>query len=736
MTQKGRQAMKKLLSIILMASMIVTLTPIACGGALTLGTAFADTAATVEIDDLKYSLNSADYTATVLGLSSVGATKANENNGNYALTIPATVTSGDKTYNVTAIGVCAFKAYSSSPDAYTKGNAKITSVKFEGSNLITIGKEAFYACSNIKTISIPASVTTIEEYAFIQCTGLTSITFAENSALTTIEDYAFADCSGLKSIIFAENSALTKIGTQAFRDCTSLSEISLPKTVETIDSQAFWECTAKKITFEGAIPESNLIAAVGDNWFVNCRALTEINALEISTNGYYTEDGVVFHKSGEETILIKCPQGKTGSYTVPKGTTSIGKHAFANCSCLTSITLLDSLKSIEANAFESCTELTDITLPGSLTSIGTTAFGACSSLKNVTLPNGPTTIQENAFKDCTGLTRITIPGSLPTVTDGEKLSLPNNLDRITIVYNGDDTNRAENLVSLKGGAAVYVKKQKPAPTGLTATAPDNSSQDNGKISGVTTTMEYKLEGAEDWIDCENCTDNEITGLAPGTYKVREKTDYDVYVEGLEATVIVPKKVVSYGGGSSRQYPKVAETEHGTITLSSNGRTATITPDAGYEIASVTVNDEDKGAVSALIGLRTGDKIAATFQKTKDTLDTETKAAVASLSTLKARSSKTAKGNVKVIAKLSTAEKAKLAALADLGYTVKYKFYRSTKKSAGYKAMFEKTSRTYSNTSGKTGTRYYYKAQIRVYDAGGTLVAKTALKECKYATRIR
>ena len=724
--------MKKLLSIIMMACMIVTLTPIACGGALTLGTAFADTAATVEIDDLKYSLNSADYTATVLGLSSAGATNAN-NSENFALTIPATIISGDKTYNVTAIGVCAFKAYSSSPDAYTKGNAQITSVKFEGSNLKTIGEEAFYACSNIKTISIPASVTTIEEYAFIQCTGLTSITFAENSALTTIEGYAFADCSGLKSIIFAENSALTKIGTQAFRDCTSLSEISLPKTVETIDSQAFWECTAKKITFEGAIPESNLIAAVGYNWFVNCSALTEINALETSTNGYYTEDGVVFHKSGEETILIKCPQGKTGSYTVPKGTTSIGEYAFANCSCLTSITLPGSLKSIEANAFEKCTGLTDITLPCSLTSIGTTAFEDCSSLENVTLPNGPTTIQKDAFIDCTGLKRITIPGSLPTVTGGDKLSLPNNLDSIKIVYNGDDTNRAENLVSLEWRAHVYVKKQKPAPTGLTATAPDNSSQDNGKISGVTTTMEYKLEGAEDWIDCENCTDNEITGLVPGTYKVREK-EKDGYVAGLEATVVVPKKVVSYGGGSSRQHPKVAETEHGTITLASNGRTATITPDEGYEIASVTVNGEDKGAVSTLIGLRTGDKVAATFQKTKDTLDAEAKATVASLSTMKARSTKTAKGNIKVVAKLSTADKQTLAQLTDLGYTVKYRFYRSTKKASNYKAMLEGTTGTYYNTSGKSGTRYYYKARVMVYDAQDNLIAKSTLKQCKYAAR--
>ncbi len=194
-----------------------------------------------------------------------------------------------------------------------------------------------------------------------------------------------------------------------------------------------------------------------------------------------------------------------------------------------------------------------------------------------------------------------------------------------------------------------------------------------------------------------------------------------------------KPVAKYG--SSRQYPTVAETTNGTITLSSNGRTATITPDAGYEIASVTVNGEGKETVAEITGLRTGDKIAATFQKTKQTLNAETKAAVSSLSTLKARSSRTAKGNVKVVAKLSSTEKAQIAEFKGLGYTVKYRFYRSTKKSSGYKAMLEKSSATYINTYGKDSTRYYYKAQIRVYDTDGTLIAKTELKDCKYATRI-
>lgn len=73
-------------------------------------------------------------------------------------------------------------------------------------------------------------------------------------------------------------------------------------------------------------------------------------------------------------------------------------------------------------------------------------------------------------------------------------------------------------------------------------------------------------------------------------------------------------------------------------------------------------------------------------------------------------------------------------IEDAGYTVKYKFYRSKKKPAGYKAMLTKSTKTYINTLGKKGTMYYYKVRVMVYDEEGKLVAQTALKQCKYACR--
>ena len=102
--------------------------------------------------------------------------------------------------------------------------------------------------------------------------------------------------------------------------------------------------------------------------------------------------------------------------------------------------------------------------------------------------------------------------------------------------------------------------------------------------------------------------------------------------------------------------------------------------------------------------------------------------------LVARSSKTAKKNIKAVLKSDAKVKASIKELKDLGFTVKYRFYRSTKKSASYKSTVTKKAATYTNTSGKKGTKYFYKIQVRVYDENGKLVGKTALKQCKYASR--
>ena len=102
--------------------------------------------------------------------------------------------------------------------------------------------------------------------------------------------------------------------------------------------------------------------------------------------------------------------------------------------------------------------------------------------------------------------------------------------------------------------------------------------------------------------------------------------------------------------------------------------------------------------------------------------------------LVARSSKTTKKNIKAVLKSDAKTKASVQELKGLGFTVKYRFYRSTKKASSYKPAVTKKTASYTNTSGKKGTKYFYKVQVRVYDENGKLIAKTALKQCKYASR--
>ena len=97
----------------------------------------------------------------------------------------------------------------------------------------------------------------------------------------------------------------------------------------------------------------------------------------------------------------------------------------------------------------------------------------------------------------------------------------------------------------------------------------------------------------------------------------------------------------------------------------------------------------------------------------------------------ARSVKTAKGSIKVTIN------ADVQPILDAGYTVEYKFYRSTKPRANYgTARMVKTENVYTNTTGTKGVRYYYKAMIQVKDAEGNIVATTPLSQCKYACRIK
>lgn len=232
-----------------------------------------------------------------------------------------------------------------------------------------------------------------------------------------------------------------------------------------------------------------------------------------------------------------------------------------------------------------------------------------------------------------------------------------------------------------------------------------------------------------------------------TFDVAEGENYTA-ASGLEIGALTIEEVTGTAGGGAGggaifvpnvEKPEITVDEtQGEVELSSDGTTATVKPKDGYEIDSVTVNGKDQGTADKITGLKTGDTVIVTFKKKDAGSDSTGEIAdiQAQLSKIQlvARSAKTSKKNTRITIKTDEETQSFIKALNSSGYDVKYKYYRSTKKSARYVAKLTKSGKSYINTSGKRGSMYYYKARLQVYDANGRLIAQTALKQCKYANR--
>lgn len=254
------------------------------------------------------------------------------------ITIPSTVTYNGKTYSVTSIGFGAcFECWDLTsitlPESVTsiENNAFCNCLSLNSINIpkrvTSIEYNAFFGCQSLTSITLPESLTSIDVSAFAYCSNLTSITIPRG--VESIGDSAFSGC-GFTSVILPEG--LTSIGSYAFAFCDNLTSITIPKSVTNIGGFAF-AANGSSLT---AVHISSI-----ESW------------CEISFNDAYSNPLCNAHNLYLNGELVT-------DLTIPEGVTSIGSHAFQDCTSLTSITLPESMTSIGTWAFRDCCNLLDV----------------------------------------------------------------------------------------------------------------------------------------------------------------------------------------------------------------------------------------------------------------------------------------------------------------------------------------------------------------------------------------
>jgi hypothetical protein len=248
-------------------------------------------------------------------------------------------------------------------------------------------------------------VSSIEDFAFYNCSGLTGVTIGNN--VTYIGNYTFSGCYNLASVTI--NPGANAIGIHTFYGCSSLTSVTIPNSVTSIGVAAFYSCSGLP-----TITIPNSVTNIDVNALGGCAGLTNI-AVAASNPVYSSANGVLFNQT--QTTLIGFPAGLGGSYTIPDRVTSIGDSAFYSCSSLMNVTMPNSLIIIGTNAFTSCTSLTNVTLGNSVANIEDEAFSSCSSLPRITMPDSVTNIGGDAYYGCSGLTSLTIPNRVINIGD-------------------------------------------------------------------------------------------------------------------------------------------------------------------------------------------------------------------------------------------------------------------------------------------------------------------------------
>ncbi len=249
----------------------------------------------------------------------------------------------------------------------------------------------FRGCTVLTSVTIPNSVTRIDEGVFEGCTSLQRIDVADSNESYSSDDGILFDKAktvlmvypaGRTATSYSIPGSVTTVGYAAFEDCINLTSVTIPNSVTVIRDYGFNRCSGLV-----SIDVSDSLTSIGGAAFANCSGLTE--------------------------------------FEFPDGLESIGNSAFSACTGLTSVAIPDSVTTIENYAFNECSELTSFKFPDRITTIGNSILRD-TGLTSVAIPDSVTTIKSFAFTNCDKLLKIRFgEGVTSMIEDGRFYSFTN-----------------------------------------------------------------------------------------------------------------------------------------------------------------------------------------------------------------------------------------------------------------------------------------------------------------------
>ncbi len=252
-------------------------------------------------------------------------------------------------------------------------------------SLEIIGEDAFY--SHIKEINIPNGLKKIEAGAFRNCDLPDNVVLSEN--LAEISDYIFGDSSDIKKITIG--ASVGKINFSSLANCENIAEITVD------EENKYFSCDGKGAVYNKDMTELVFCANAASGDFV-----IPDGVIKIASGAF--KDCVKIKSIAIPASVISIGEEAFVRSRIEKAVFANGSAvkeiptaAFFSCGNLREVVLPQGLKVIGKGAFDGCEKLTDIEIPAGVEKIESSAFVACESISEITVPDSVVSIGKNAF---------------------------------------------------------------------------------------------------------------------------------------------------------------------------------------------------------------------------------------------------------------------------------------------------------------------------------------------------